>query len=200
MPLVGGADLNGTASGDPTDLRFDHPSYRTSPTGAYLLRIGPRAFRNQESQHRSSNSSKLPLHGNAQHTYILAGARTRFGMCTPALKGGSCCSIAVCAELRQRGHCNAHTKRIARRKPGRRSRVIPRSTGQATLNCGTAAESVPARATSSRAGTDLGALKIALPASRAVPRTSALADQHVGVHPVLDGIVLVSVIAQTRQT
>eukprot|EP00965_Chrysotila_dentata_P259762 6213670-Pleurochrysis_carterae.AAC.1 len=25
MPLVGGADLNGTASGDPTDLRFNRP-------------------------------------------------------------------------------------------------------------------------------------------------------------------------------
>eukprot|EP00965_Chrysotila_dentata_P122630 4053329-Pleurochrysis_carterae.AAC.1 len=32
MPLVGGADLNGTASGDPTDLRFDRPC-RASPTG-----------------------------------------------------------------------------------------------------------------------------------------------------------------------
>eukprot|EP00965_Chrysotila_dentata_P234711 6200339-Pleurochrysis_carterae.AAC.1 len=32
MPLVGGADLNGTASGDPSDLRFNHP-YRASPTG-----------------------------------------------------------------------------------------------------------------------------------------------------------------------
>eukprot|EP00965_Chrysotila_dentata_P036909 1228299-Pleurochrysis_carterae.AAC.1 len=32
MPLVGGADLNGTASGDPTDVRFNHP-YRASPTG-----------------------------------------------------------------------------------------------------------------------------------------------------------------------
>eukprot|EP00965_Chrysotila_dentata_P094016 3107249-Pleurochrysis_carterae.AAC.2 len=32
MPLVGGADPNGTASGDPTDLRFNRP-YRASPTG-----------------------------------------------------------------------------------------------------------------------------------------------------------------------
>eukprot|EP00965_Chrysotila_dentata_P076481 2525569-Pleurochrysis_carterae.AAC.1 len=32
MSLVGGADLSGTASGDPTDLRFDRP-YRASPTG-----------------------------------------------------------------------------------------------------------------------------------------------------------------------
>eukprot|EP00965_Chrysotila_dentata_P209361 6185244-Pleurochrysis_carterae.AAC.1 len=32
MPLVGGADLNGTASDDPTDLWFDRP-YRASPTG-----------------------------------------------------------------------------------------------------------------------------------------------------------------------
>eukprot|EP00965_Chrysotila_dentata_P181807 6001788-Pleurochrysis_carterae.AAC.1 len=32
MPLVGGADLNGTASGDPTDIRFNRP-YRASPTG-----------------------------------------------------------------------------------------------------------------------------------------------------------------------
>eukprot|EP00965_Chrysotila_dentata_P176290 5821199-Pleurochrysis_carterae.AAC.1 len=32
MPLVGGADLNGTASGDPTDLRFNR-LYRASPTG-----------------------------------------------------------------------------------------------------------------------------------------------------------------------
>eukprot|EP00965_Chrysotila_dentata_P153275 5065818-Pleurochrysis_carterae.AAC.2 len=32
MPLVGGKDLNGTASGDPTDLRFNRP-YRASPTG-----------------------------------------------------------------------------------------------------------------------------------------------------------------------
>eukprot|EP00965_Chrysotila_dentata_P205685 6183102-Pleurochrysis_carterae.AAC.1 len=31
MSLVGGADLNGAASGDPTDLRFDR-SYRASPT------------------------------------------------------------------------------------------------------------------------------------------------------------------------
>eukprot|EP00965_Chrysotila_dentata_P259208 6213478-Pleurochrysis_carterae.AAC.1 len=35
MPLVGGADLNGTASGDPTDLPFNHP-YRASPTGLTL--------------------------------------------------------------------------------------------------------------------------------------------------------------------
>eukprot|EP00965_Chrysotila_dentata_P193547 6175835-Pleurochrysis_carterae.AAC.1 len=32
MPLVGGADLNGMASGDPTDLRFNR-LYRASPTG-----------------------------------------------------------------------------------------------------------------------------------------------------------------------
>eukprot|EP00965_Chrysotila_dentata_P233983 6199912-Pleurochrysis_carterae.AAC.3 len=32
MPLVGGADPNGTAPGDPTDLRFDRP-YMASPTG-----------------------------------------------------------------------------------------------------------------------------------------------------------------------
>eukprot|EP00965_Chrysotila_dentata_P157625 5207355-Pleurochrysis_carterae.AAC.1 len=31
MPLVGGTDLNGTASGNPTDLRFKRP-YRASPT------------------------------------------------------------------------------------------------------------------------------------------------------------------------
>eukprot|EP00965_Chrysotila_dentata_P174690 5766581-Pleurochrysis_carterae.AAC.2 len=31
MPLVGGADLNGTASGDPTDLRFNR-LYKASPT------------------------------------------------------------------------------------------------------------------------------------------------------------------------
>eukprot|EP00965_Chrysotila_dentata_P254569 6211922-Pleurochrysis_carterae.AAC.2 len=37
MPLVGGADLNGTASGDPTDLRFNHP-YRASPTGLHVAR------------------------------------------------------------------------------------------------------------------------------------------------------------------
>eukprot|EP00965_Chrysotila_dentata_P259811 6213688-Pleurochrysis_carterae.AAC.1 len=35
MPLVKGADLNGTASGDPTDLRFNRP-YRASPTGLHL--------------------------------------------------------------------------------------------------------------------------------------------------------------------
>eukprot|EP00965_Chrysotila_dentata_P254268 6211819-Pleurochrysis_carterae.AAC.1 len=34
MPLVGGADLNGTASGDPTSLRFDRPN-RASPTGLF---------------------------------------------------------------------------------------------------------------------------------------------------------------------
>eukprot|EP00965_Chrysotila_dentata_P229955 6197504-Pleurochrysis_carterae.AAC.2 len=36
MPLVGGADLNATASSDATDLRFDRPYtilYRASPTG-----------------------------------------------------------------------------------------------------------------------------------------------------------------------
>eukprot|EP00965_Chrysotila_dentata_P234496 6200211-Pleurochrysis_carterae.AAC.1 len=32
MPLVGGADLHGKASGDPTNLRFNRP-YRASPTG-----------------------------------------------------------------------------------------------------------------------------------------------------------------------
>eukprot|EP00965_Chrysotila_dentata_P065188 2160760-Pleurochrysis_carterae.AAC.5 len=32
MPLVGGADLHGTASGDPTDLRFNRP-YKASSTG-----------------------------------------------------------------------------------------------------------------------------------------------------------------------
>eukprot|EP00965_Chrysotila_dentata_P239955 6203399-Pleurochrysis_carterae.AAC.1 len=31
MPLVGGADRNGIASGDPTNLRFDRP-YRASST------------------------------------------------------------------------------------------------------------------------------------------------------------------------
>eukprot|EP00965_Chrysotila_dentata_P039187 1302559-Pleurochrysis_carterae.AAC.1 len=41
MQLVGGADLNGTASGDPSDLRFDRP-YRASPTG---LIIGLRRLR-----------------------------------------------------------------------------------------------------------------------------------------------------------
>eukprot|EP00965_Chrysotila_dentata_P007139 232741-Pleurochrysis_carterae.AAC.1 len=39
MPLVGGADLNGAASGDPTDLRFDR-SYRASPTGLLLTALG----------------------------------------------------------------------------------------------------------------------------------------------------------------
>eukprot|EP00965_Chrysotila_dentata_P072622 2399531-Pleurochrysis_carterae.AAC.2 len=34
MSLVG-ADLDGTASGDPTDFRFDRP-YRASPTGLVL--------------------------------------------------------------------------------------------------------------------------------------------------------------------
>eukprot|EP00965_Chrysotila_dentata_P231987 6198691-Pleurochrysis_carterae.AAC.2 len=32
MPLAGCADLNGTASGDPIDSRFDR-SYRANPTG-----------------------------------------------------------------------------------------------------------------------------------------------------------------------
>eukprot|EP00965_Chrysotila_dentata_P084847 2800688-Pleurochrysis_carterae.AAC.10 len=32
MPLVGGANLNGRASGDPTALRFDRP-YRASLVG-----------------------------------------------------------------------------------------------------------------------------------------------------------------------
>eukprot|EP00965_Chrysotila_dentata_P022116 732080-Pleurochrysis_carterae.AAC.1 len=36
MPLVGGADLNGTAFGDPNDLRFNHP-YRASPTGLIYI-------------------------------------------------------------------------------------------------------------------------------------------------------------------
>eukprot|EP00965_Chrysotila_dentata_P152474 5039037-Pleurochrysis_carterae.AAC.4 len=44
MPLVGGADVNGTASGDPTDLRFDRP-YRSSPTGLWCMdRCGAAAF------------------------------------------------------------------------------------------------------------------------------------------------------------
>eukprot|EP00965_Chrysotila_dentata_P052568 1744131-Pleurochrysis_carterae.AAC.1 len=34
--LVGGADPNGTASGDPTDLRFDRPKFRARPTGLSL--------------------------------------------------------------------------------------------------------------------------------------------------------------------
>eukprot|EP00965_Chrysotila_dentata_P036409 1212411-Pleurochrysis_carterae.AAC.3 len=33
--LAGGADLNGTASGDLTDLRFNHP-YRACPSGLAL--------------------------------------------------------------------------------------------------------------------------------------------------------------------
>eukprot|EP00965_Chrysotila_dentata_P112851 3728833-Pleurochrysis_carterae.AAC.1 len=37
MPLVGGADPNGTASGDPIDLRFNRP-YRASPTGLSWVR------------------------------------------------------------------------------------------------------------------------------------------------------------------
>eukprot|EP00965_Chrysotila_dentata_P240120 6203517-Pleurochrysis_carterae.AAC.4 len=36
MPIVEGADLTGTAFGNPIDLRFDRP-YRASPTG--LLRF-----------------------------------------------------------------------------------------------------------------------------------------------------------------
>eukprot|EP00965_Chrysotila_dentata_P077352 2554145-Pleurochrysis_carterae.AAC.1 len=39
MPLAGGAHLNGTASGDQTDLRFDRPS-RASPTGVSLSESG----------------------------------------------------------------------------------------------------------------------------------------------------------------
>eukprot|EP00965_Chrysotila_dentata_P065731 2178006-Pleurochrysis_carterae.AAC.1 len=35
-PLVGGADLNGTAFGDPTNLRFDR-LYRASPIGQSML-------------------------------------------------------------------------------------------------------------------------------------------------------------------
>eukprot|EP00965_Chrysotila_dentata_P233493 6199609-Pleurochrysis_carterae.AAC.9 len=35
---MGGADLNGTASGDPTDLRFNRP-YRAIPTGLYLILV-----------------------------------------------------------------------------------------------------------------------------------------------------------------
>eukprot|EP00965_Chrysotila_dentata_P062881 2083023-Pleurochrysis_carterae.AAC.6 len=38
MPLVGGADPNGTASGYPTDLWFNRP-YRASPTGLESLRV-----------------------------------------------------------------------------------------------------------------------------------------------------------------
>eukprot|EP00965_Chrysotila_dentata_P239527 6203162-Pleurochrysis_carterae.AAC.1 len=38
MPLAGDANLNGPASGDPTDLRFDHPS-RASPTGLPILKL-----------------------------------------------------------------------------------------------------------------------------------------------------------------
>eukprot|EP00965_Chrysotila_dentata_P171630 5664156-Pleurochrysis_carterae.AAC.1 len=33
VPLVGDADPNGTASGDPTDLRFDRPYRANSPIG-----------------------------------------------------------------------------------------------------------------------------------------------------------------------
>eukprot|EP00965_Chrysotila_dentata_P003967 129113-Pleurochrysis_carterae.AAC.1 len=39
MPLAGGADLNGTASDDPTALRLDRP-YRASPTGLQLPHDG----------------------------------------------------------------------------------------------------------------------------------------------------------------
>eukprot|EP00965_Chrysotila_dentata_P208273 6184607-Pleurochrysis_carterae.AAC.2 len=35
MPLVGGANLHSTASGDPADLRYNRP-YRASPTGLEL--------------------------------------------------------------------------------------------------------------------------------------------------------------------
>eukprot|EP00965_Chrysotila_dentata_P210312 6185815-Pleurochrysis_carterae.AAC.1 len=40
MPLVGGNDPNSTASGDPTNLRFDRP-YGASPIGLSLDWIGP---------------------------------------------------------------------------------------------------------------------------------------------------------------
>eukprot|EP00965_Chrysotila_dentata_P127459 4215112-Pleurochrysis_carterae.AAC.1 len=39
MPLVGDADLNGTASSDSTDLRFDRP-YRASSTGLEMCDNG----------------------------------------------------------------------------------------------------------------------------------------------------------------
>eukprot|EP00965_Chrysotila_dentata_P071282 2355434-Pleurochrysis_carterae.AAC.1 len=53
MSLVGGADLNGTASGDQTDLRFDRP-YRASPTGLGSGGLSQaRAFARQpEKRHR----------------------------------------------------------------------------------------------------------------------------------------------------
>eukprot|EP00965_Chrysotila_dentata_P239774 6203303-Pleurochrysis_carterae.AAC.4 len=41
MPLVGGADCKGTASSDPTDLRFDR-RYRASPTGLCLDNLSGR--------------------------------------------------------------------------------------------------------------------------------------------------------------
>eukprot|EP00965_Chrysotila_dentata_P257919 6213045-Pleurochrysis_carterae.AAC.2 len=39
MPLVGGADRNGKADGDPTDLRSNRP-YRASPTGLAMPMAG----------------------------------------------------------------------------------------------------------------------------------------------------------------
>eukprot|EP00965_Chrysotila_dentata_P064867 2149820-Pleurochrysis_carterae.AAC.2 len=44
MPLVGGGDVNGTASGDPTDLRFNRPyegeSDRPKLVSAPVTRMG----------------------------------------------------------------------------------------------------------------------------------------------------------------
>eukprot|EP00965_Chrysotila_dentata_P100281 3312984-Pleurochrysis_carterae.AAC.1 len=38
MPLAGGTNLNGTASGSPTDLQVERP-YRASPTGLMLMLV-----------------------------------------------------------------------------------------------------------------------------------------------------------------
>eukprot|EP00965_Chrysotila_dentata_P063060 2089022-Pleurochrysis_carterae.AAC.1 len=61
MPLMGGVDLNGTASGDPTNLRFDRP-YRASPTGLYLyVHVIVESASDKCLEHRKYQNSELRL-------------------------------------------------------------------------------------------------------------------------------------------
>eukprot|EP00965_Chrysotila_dentata_P261251 6214195-Pleurochrysis_carterae.AAC.2 len=90
-PLMGGADLNGTASGEPTDLQFDRP-YRASPTGVRLQHAASaKQFSNvlSPSQHElrpvKTMSYNIHIHFRPLHQKVDAYAQELLNKCTMSL-------------------------------------------------------------------------------------------------------------------
>eukprot|EP00965_Chrysotila_dentata_P106660 3523084-Pleurochrysis_carterae.AAC.1 len=66
MPLVEGADLHETASGDPTGLRFNRP-YRANPTGLQVILSKPNYIQNKGTAMRCLRTTLRPFSTGRLH-------------------------------------------------------------------------------------------------------------------------------------